>query len=362
MTIAPWCPALAGLALLLAETGLAQGRVPLCAGLAIVGAVSEPDGDYEPMITVTGIDTAGVHLQYFAEVRTPAGSLQKVSARRTVRPADLENATMLMAWFDPRAPLVIPGTTALGTSRAVLRALKQQGAADLGLFDRGSAAMPARQDVQPNLYQYQMVYPLRRVAEGPNRLRVLVNGAPVQLPVIHARGSYMGDVADLFLLDDEANPLGLWLRLDAGGGAGAQTLARTIKISYRCQSSGRTPLEQALLQTGRADVYDLYFDFNSDRIREQSEPTLREIAELLRRHPDWQLGIEGHTDGIASDRFNLDLSARRAAAVKAALIEGYGIAEGRLTTAGAGESRPKDRNDSPEGRARNRRVELVRRP
>ena len=104
------------------------------------------------------------------------------------------------------------------------------------------------------------------------------------------------------------------------------------------------------------------FDFNSDRIREQSEPTLREIAEVLRRHRGWQLAIEGHTDSIASDQFNLELSARRAAAVKAALTGRYGIAEGRLTTSGAGESRPEDLNDTPEGRARNRRVELVRQP
>ena len=107
-------------------------------------------------------------------------------------------------------------------------------------------------------------------------------------------------------------------------------------------------------------MYDIYFDFNSDRIREQSERTLREIAEMLRRQPSWSLAVEGHTDNIASDRFNLELSARRAAAVKAALAGRYGVAESRLTTSGAGESRPKERNDTPEGRARNRRVELVR--
>ncbi|MFL5492748.1 MAG: OmpA family protein [Gemmatimonadales bacterium] len=75
--------------------------------------------------------------------------------------------------------------------------------------------------------------------------------------------------------------------------------------------------------------------------------------------PEWKLAIEG-TDSIASDRFNLELSQRRAAAVKTALTGKYAIDAGRLTTAGYGESRPVDRNDTPEGRARNRRVELVR--
>jgi outer membrane protein OmpA-like peptidoglycan-associated protein len=81
----------------------------------------------------------------------------------------------------------------------------------------------------------------------------------------------------------------------------------------------------------------------------------------MRRNPDWQLAIEGHTDNVASDKYNLDLSARRAAAVRAALGTQFGIAGTRLTTAGLGESRPQDRNDTMEGRARNRRVELVRR-
>ena len=76
----------------------------------------------------------------------------------------------------------------------------------------------------------------------------------------------------------------------------------------------------------------------------------------------WKLGIGGHTDSIASDAYNLDLSTRRAAAVKAALTTSYAVDPQRLTTAGYGESRPKDRNDTLEGRARNRRVELVRHP
>jgi outer membrane protein OmpA-like peptidoglycan-associated protein len=80
----------------------------------------------------------------------------------------------------------------------------------------------------------------------------------------------------------------------------------------------------------------------------------------MRRNPDWKLSIEGHTDAVASDRYNLELSGRRAAAVKEALVGTFEIAGGRLTTAGYGESRPQDRNDTVEGRARNRRVELVR--
>jgi outer membrane protein OmpA-like peptidoglycan-associated protein len=133
-----------------------------------------------------------------------------------------------------------------------------------------------------------------------------------------------------------------------GGGGGA--------------GGGAALLEDSLAKTGRADVYSIYFAFNSDEIREGSEPTLQEIADVLRRHPDWKLAIEGHTDSIATDAYNLQLSQKRAAAVKTALVSKKGIAGARLTTAGFGEARPKDTNDTLEGRARNRRVELVRIP
>lgn len=123
---------------------------------------------------------------------------------------------------------------------------------------------------------------------------------------------------------------------------------------------------QALRQVGRAggaagrlDSLASFFSFNSDVIREESEPTLDEIGMMLQRRQDWKLAINGHTDSIASDAYNLELSRRRAIAVKAALVTRYGVAPDRLTTAGMGEASPKDTNETLEGRARNRRVELV---
>ncbi len=77
-------------------------------------------------------------------------------------------------------------------------------------------------------------------------------------------------------------------------------------------------------------------------------------------NPDWKLRVDGHTDNIGGDAHNLDLSKRRAASVKSALVERYHISADRLTTNGFGASSPIDRNDTLEGRARNRRVELSR--
>jgi outer membrane protein OmpA-like peptidoglycan-associated protein len=137
----------------------------------------------------------------------------------------------------------------------------------------------------------------------------------------------------------------------AGGGAGAG--------SGGAIGAAADKLEKALADTGKVDVYSIYFSFNSDVIREESEPTLKEIAEVLRRHPDWKLGVNGHTDNIGGDQYNLDLSKRRSAAVKQALVSRYTIAAGRLTTSGFGRSQPKDTNETLAGRAKNRRVELV---
>jgi OOP family OmpA-OmpF porin len=86
----------------------------------------------------------------------------------------------------------------------------------------------------------------------------------------------------------------------------------------------------------------------------------RDISQVLAEHPDWKLSVEGHTDNIGGDAFNLDLSNRRAAAVKQALVARYHIAPDRLSPAGFGATRPMESNDTMEGRARNRRVELVR--
>jgi outer membrane protein OmpA-like peptidoglycan-associated protein len=263
-----------------------------------------------------------------------------------------------MHHFNNKAASTIPGTTAIGTSTAVLRALKTKGEAELGIFDRVGAFAPADRTQHPNVYDHQMVETIRRVENDPVMLPITVNDAAVQLPAIHARGDYYGDKADFYFLDDDANPITLKFRI------GRDTLD-VVKINVRCNAGTPAPtsrLEQRLLDTGRADVYSIYFSFNSDQLREESEPTVDEIAQVMRRHPDWRLSIEGHTDSIAGDAYNLKLSESRAGAVKTALVSTKGIAAARLATSGFGESRPKDRNDTLEGRARNRRVELVRVP
>jgi outer membrane protein OmpA-like peptidoglycan-associated protein len=350
------------------DAGASQqsGRIPLCKGLTIVTAIDRPEGDYESIKTVVEAGERGFTLAYSAQVPTERGSLRNWNMRRTVLREDLGGATFYAHYFNSKGPQTIPGSTALGVSTAVLRSLKRTGSAELGIVAAGNSGYPADRGRSPSIYDYEEPWKLRRVGTGTTAVRVTINDSAATLPAVQAQGSYMGDKAEFLFLDDEENPLTLQYRFATGGGSEAGQL-RVVKIAYRCAKAPRSEsaeriarLERALREQRRAVVYDLYFDFNRDVIREESEPTLREIAEVLRRNPDWKLSIEGHTDNVATDRYNLELSARRAAAVKTALGARFGITASRLTTAGLGESRPQDLYDTVEGRARNRRVELVR--
>ena len=363
-----------GLALLLiaasnsqSSAAQAPGQIPLCPGLAIVTAVSGPEGDYESIKTIASADARGIAVAYSAQVPTRSGSLRNWNMRRVMLREDLGTATLYAHYFHTNGSDTIPGSTTLGVSTAVLRSLKRTGTAKIGLVEGINHGYPADRSQAPNLYDYEETWELRRIGTVP--VRATVNDAMVTLPAIHARGSYLGAKVDFWFLDDEENPLALEYRFASGGGVPSEAWhARVVKITWRCAGPSRTAaeerivrLERALREQRRAVVYDLFFDFNSERIRAESEPTLREIAEVLRRNPDWNLAVEGHTDAVASDKYNLELSTRRAAAVKAGLVTRFGIAGARLTTAGFGESSPRDRNGTLEGRARNRRVELVRR-
>ena len=99
------------------------------------------------------------------------------------------------------------------------------------------------------------------------------------------------------------------------------------------------------------------FEFDSDRLTEPAKLILNEVAETLAAYPDVNVDLEGHTDSVGTDAYNLGLSERRANAVKTYLA-GRGIAGKRMNPVGYGESRPIADNNTEEGREENRRVEL----
>jgi outer membrane protein OmpA-like peptidoglycan-associated protein len=398
----------------------AADSIPLCPGLTVVTAVSQPAGDYESIKTVESISGTEVRLRYSAEMKntdmlSSGPELKTVILGRTMLVKDLQSATDYQQVYLDKSDEKIPGTTSIGISTAVLQNLKSKGQSNFG-FSNAYADLALSNDSSkyPNYYSYLQRGVLQRVA-GPATLSVIVNDVPVELPVVHAQGTLIDDKVDFLFLDDPANPLTLAFRIGvgaikplipeqvqfcaalakAGGGAvlpggvhcdkpngGDRDTLRVVKIEYRCQApspasaggggkgAGQTPgglgagggsgLEKALANQQKVDVYSIYFSFNSDALRDESTPTLKEIADILTRHPDWRLAVNGHTDGIGTDQYNLDLSKRRAAAVMKALVTRYHIDASRLKFAGFGKSQPKDTNDTLEGRARNRRVELMR--
>jgi outer membrane protein OmpA-like peptidoglycan-associated protein len=120
-------------------------------------------------------------------------------------------------------------------------------------------------------------------------------------------------------------------------------------------------MEQTLAKRDTVVIYGIYFDFARSDIRRESAPVLREIAHVMQRNAGWTLAVNGYTDSIGGHQYNLALSKRRAAAVKDSLVSAYHIAPSRLETAGYGDTFPVDSNSTLAGRARNRRVELIRR-
>ena len=115
------------------------------------------------------------------------------------------------------------------------------------------------------------------------------------------------------------------------------------------------------MSTGKAVIYGITFDFDKAEIKPESKPQLDQIAKLLTDHADLKLAITGHTDNQGSADYNQKLSQRRAEAIVATLAGSYGIAADRLSAQGMGASSPVASNDTEEGRAKNRRVELVKR-
>ena len=117
-------------------------------------------------------------------------------------------------------------------------------------------------------------------------------------------------------------------------------------------------LYDEIARTGRVAVYGINFDTGKASLTTDSEAVLGEVRKLLDQHADLKLKIEGHTDNVGKSAANKKLSEDRAAAVRAWLVA-KGVKAERLSTAGFGDAKPVSDNDSDEGRAKNRRVELV---
>ncbi len=115
---------------------------------------------------------------------------------------------------------------------------------------------------------------------------------------------------------------------------------------------------EGLADAGRVRLYGINFDSDSDKLRADAKPALTQLDEALKANPAWNVTIEGHTDSTSTPAHNLDLSQRRADAVKVWLVTD-GIDAKRLSTKGFGQTKPIADNTTEIGRAQNRRVEIA---
>ena len=326
----------------IAQTEAGTLRVPLAPGLTITAAVSHPSGDAEVILMVQSMAADAYRMSFSFDGPPDMGS-SKVMRRVLMK--DHREARTMRNWYGDGDPETFPGTTPFFSS-AIINDLRRDGRAKLIMLAATSAATLGQTAVQ------ELPGTVTRIEPKSVGVPILVNGHIVNLPCIHAQveagSGSLQRKADLYVLDDPENPIILRWRDETRN-------SRILKLDFPAAS-----IERELTERRSAEVYGIYFGFASAAIRPESERVFEEIAAALQRNPDWKLRIEGHTDGLGSDAANLDLSKRRSEAVRNTLVSRFKIAAERLIAEGMGESAPKATNETAEGRAQNRRVELKR--
>jgi len=340
-------------------------RIPLVAGLTVTTAIAEAQGDYESLKRLARRSDAGWRLLYSTELPASDGRLQRFDSERLLHDADLQRARSYRSRFEANTEEDYPGTTALGTSAAVIDDLRGSGSSRYSLVgeDRFMAnalvSFPGAQGSVLELAASLMAsngvsYRGELVKQSSAQLDVLVNGVVHALPVLIASGRFTARNgqqfdAELAFLDDRDNPLALQWRI------GNSTL-RAVRIDYPLPNNA---LASALQTQQRVVLPGLYFDFGSAELRPESAVSLPAIIEAILAAPSGVLTLAGHTDAIGDAPRNQALSQARAEAVRAALVGLDASLAERLSAAGYGATQPVASNSTLEGRARNRRVELV---
>jgi outer membrane protein OmpA-like peptidoglycan-associated protein len=138
-------------------------------------------------------------------------------------------------------------------------------------------------------------------------------------------------------------------------------LVETAPMESKMVTVDAGMMAKDIATSGHVALYGIYFDHDKSDVKPESAPTLAEIAKFLKAEPKLSLYVVGHTDNVGTYDYNMALSDRRAAAVVTELTSKHGIAAARLKPAGTGPLAPVAPNDTEDGRAKNRRVELVKR-
>jgi len=343
-------------------------KIPLQDGTVLTTAWGIAPGDVESRALLESATDNSISMNSSTEAYVDDLGRKATADHMTavVCNTDLASADTYMTATWEYMPKLIHGTTRLRLSDKSFKEIKTSGKTDiryLGITRTGE------EESKP----YHDAGTLTRVEPEDVQYPMIVNDERVTLPVIHLTGPMASvgkdprphkerptqDEGEIYVIDDPVDPLVLLYREKDRAYHAGRFRIEVVKIDYKVAHPVNT-VEKQLKEAKRAVTYGIYFDFNKDTIKPESEKVLKEIVQAMTDNPSWKLTVEGHTDNIGGDAYNLDLSKRRAAAVKQALVARYHIAADRLSTDGFGASHPIETNDTLEGRARNRRVELTR--
>ncbi len=208
--------------------------------------------------------------------------------------------------------------------------------------------------------KYVIDYRLKKGMTPPGKIQILRNylnaltgiGAGVKL-----KSSYY------YVFAIAKDDMETWVKVSPEKSDGSRYVLTIVERAVMVQAvkADAEAMANGIAQTGHMAVYGIYFDSGKAIVKEDSEPSLAEIAKLLNNNQTIELYIVGHTDSDGKLNYNMTLSQKRAAAVAKVLISRYNIDPKRLVSKGLGPLCPVASNRSPGGRAKNRRVELVER-
>lgn len=331
--------------------------IPAQRGLVMTSALRSDQGDRENVVTIDDQSPSGVTYRWNTRLPGADGKPEPVEFRRFVRAIDLEKATRLHSvyWTADRADY--PGYTGWSLSTAVYDALLGGGEVPYRIVTLDRQREAAQAVVSGLLRSTRRLRgSLRLLAQHAAPFPVLYDGRRVTVPARRVGGRFAADGpaedVEFWVLADRAHPL---LLKSLAGDSSWQM----VRIDTPRADPVRS-LEQQLSRHCRVELPGIYFAFGTADLDAQSQRTLVAVARLLGAHPEWTVAVEGHTDSVGSDAANLQLSRARAEAVRTSLASRHAVPASRIAAVGHGETRPREPNETFEGRARNRRVELVR--
>ncbi len=207
--------------------------------------------------------------------------------------------------------------------------------------------------------RFEIRYNLKANAPMPSQLQIVRN---YQNAARSAGGQVLWDTEDETTLRLRQPGKEVWVAIEVGNAPSGTPIMMVIVEKQAMQQEvtiDAKAMAKDIGETGRVAIYGIHFDTGKADLKPDSSAALVEIAKLLKANPTLKLYVVGHTDMVADLATNLKLSQARAQAVVSALVGQHGIAAARLSPYGAGPYSPVATNRTEEGRAKNRRVELV---